>query len=237
MELNLHIRVFHEEVKEWACQLCTKFFKEHDGLAAHMYLHHMQGVFTCNHENCTYSASYQFEVCRHYVQAHCQYTCPFEGCGKTFRYKNVLETHQRSHTGVKPFRCAWPQGCYFSCTDRSSIVKHIRTQHFKLPRSKKTQRELNIVDNRNPSDYIEINQPLVTDELSTNSAAAHQNLFHSRSFPQESKRRYVHHPLRLKHYRCKWESCTFMAEHKFKVVKHIREMHSRHNHHSQQSNS
>ncbi|KAI2795619.1 hypothetical protein RDWZM_007367 [Blomia tropicalis] len=83
------------------------------------------------------------------------FVCEYEKCGKSFVSKNRLRRHQMIHTGICPFRCRWMQ-CNYSSNQKAMVIRHIRTQHFKLPFTVKAQKEMKIVDHRDPNDYLEI---------------------------------------------------------------------------------
>lgn len=75
-------------------------------------------------------------------------------CGYQTRAKNDYDKHFRTHTGEKPYRCVWGEGCHFTAADRSNISRHVRVMHFKRPTCKSAFAEQNIVENRRESDYF-----------------------------------------------------------------------------------
>ena len=75
-----------------------------------------------------------------------------------------LANHERVHLASKPYKCSWNE-CSFAAAKRSNLMQHIRTKHFKLPLTIKEQKERGIVDDRNPDDYIEVDQELLDRRL------------------------------------------------------------------------
>ncbi|XP_009991976.1 PREDICTED: zinc finger protein 653 [Chaetura pelagica] len=50
-----------------------------------------------------------------------EFTC--ETCGKSFKRKNHLEVHKRTHTGETPLQC---DICGYRCRQRASLTWHMR---------------------------------------------------------------------------------------------------------------
>ena len=93
-----------------------------------------------------------------------KHACKFQGCQSSFPFLSDLISHKRFHLGIKPFRCTWSD-CGFASERRSHIVRHVRGKHFKLPQFVKKQKELGIVDTRDPNIYIEVDQELAARRL------------------------------------------------------------------------
>lgn len=55
----------------------------------------------------------------------------------------------------KCYRCKWPM-CDYTGEHSGNITRHIRTQHFQLPRTVREQRDKNIFDDRDPYAFVEV---------------------------------------------------------------------------------
>ena len=75
-----------------------------------------------------------------------------------------LANHERVHLASKPYKCSW-NGCGFAAAQRIHVTQHVRMKHFKLPRFLKEQNRRGIVDDRNPDDYIEVDETLMARRL------------------------------------------------------------------------
>lgn len=83
-------------------------------------------------------------------------------CPSSFRTHDSLLLHHRSHEGIKPYICTWPD-CKHRTVVQSNLVKHIRMIHFNVPPTKKEQLAKNgAIDERNASDYIQRDEHLLT---------------------------------------------------------------------------
>ncbi|KAF3345190.1 hypothetical protein VdG2_06664 [Verticillium dahliae VDG2] len=54
-----------------------------------------------------------------------KYSCPFDGCAKSFQQSTHLETHKRAHTGDKPYKCEW-HGCGRRFSQPGNLKTHTR---------------------------------------------------------------------------------------------------------------
>ena len=93
-----------------------------------------------------------------------KYACKFQECGKSFETDQGLTLHERIHLGIKPFSCNWPD-CSYSSKQFGNVANHVRIHHFKLPPTKKEQERLNIVDDRDPKQYVQVDHELVKRRL------------------------------------------------------------------------
>ena len=132
-------------------------------------------IFHCNLPGCTQTFMRKHQLKAHHRTAHPiqvqldvaasddqtasgkgPMACRFDGCGKTFQTACHLLRHELIHSNKRPFRCKW-DGCTFVAIQRSDAIRHVRVKHFQLPRTYKLQQEQGIHDDRDPLQFIEIN--------------------------------------------------------------------------------
>ena len=202
----------------------------------HMWIMHDEGHFRCPHEPCTFEASYRKQVYNHIDHRHQvqKFQCPFDGCDKAYTTKNELKAHERRiHLLLKPYRCKWP-GCTYSSEVCPAVIRHIRTQHFHLPETMRKQREKNIVDFRDPKEYLEVicdpNKvyavltPANANQLPVKHCCTYDGC--GKSFLRSANLKiHQREHLGLKPFRCKWSSCEFGSERRETVIQHIRVEH------------
>src|SRR6185437_3868150 len=54
--------------------------------------------------------------------------CPWEGCDYQANAWNILEIHERKHTGDRPFSCT-ENNCKFRARSQDSVNSHLKTFH------------------------------------------------------------------------------------------------------------
>ncbi|KAI2807238.1 Krueppel-like factor 15 [Blomia tropicalis] len=86
------------------------------------------------------------------------FNCPFNGCSRTYTQMYNMKRHMRSHLGLKPYICRWPN-CDFSSERGCVTIAHIRKRHFNIGSGGSFQSSsvgTSIMDPRNAKLYMEV---------------------------------------------------------------------------------
>lgn len=185
-KLKQHIKETHKE-EYLTCNFCDKVCKTRNNLTNHIWIMHEEGDFSCPFDECDFSSKFRKNLLNHKKLRHQRvrkcpmndcgemipitryqrhmsslhkiknYACSWPDCGKSFADHNALKNHVRIHLNFKRYKCKW-EGCGYASEQRFTVITHIRVVHFKIPRTKKKQIEMNItLDSvQNPYDYLEV---------------------------------------------------------------------------------
>ena len=165
-QLKAHIRQQHGNLTRWHCGQCSSVMKTRYSLASHVWHYHELGRFECAISDCHFTADTRILVLHHQQNAHVpkKYSCKFRGCTQSFLTDSLLANHERVHLATKPYKCSWNE-CRYTAAERGNVTTHIRMKHFGLPKTVKEQNRRGIEDQRNPSDFIEVDEDLLARRL------------------------------------------------------------------------
>lgn len=148
----------HRSVTEWFCDYawCGKTFKSYRTLWLHNNQSHQMGVFKCTSPDCSFVGTNRQQMNSHHGRQHRRLTCAIADCALSFPNRYYLSAHQRDdHSCGKLYSCKW-EDCVYESKHLAAIISHVRGVHFRLPVTRKEQKERGIVDERNANDFINI---------------------------------------------------------------------------------
>ncbi|XP_014019747.2 zinc finger protein 142 isoform X1 [Salmo salar] len=150
--LKYHMRI-HQEEKKYLCPECGYKCKWMSQLKYHMTKHTGDKPYAC--DECEYRTNRGDALRIHRETQHCDartFIC--EKCGKGFKTRFLLKTHQRKHSEERPYVCGlcrrafrWPAGlrhhylthtnqqpfmcryCPYRAKQKFQVVKHLRGHH------------------------------------------------------------------------------------------------------------
>ena len=104
---------------------CEKSYSDFSELRKHEKVIHLQHRILCTWPGCKKLFFTAKAMRGHILTTHQgikKYKCHYEGCDKSYRQKNGLEEHIRTHTGEKPWGCS---GCKMRFHARKTYNDHV----------------------------------------------------------------------------------------------------------------
>ena len=99
-----HHKITHNGEKRFLCDVCGKKFKTRDQCSSHRLVH---GEKTLNCDLCGKGFKMRNVLFQHRASHFPKrFACQFAACSKKFSTKQNLESHCRTHTGEKPYKCS-----------------------------------------------------------------------------------------------------------------------------------
>lgn len=131
LNLKRHIKMVHTNERPHKCTHCFKAFSYLYALEAHLKVHSKIDVRPkpyvcreCNEVAYASKGSLNKHVNIKHRQQPREYSCPW--CSKICFQKSILEIHERTHTGNKPFLCTF---CDYPFTQNGNLKRHILQKH------------------------------------------------------------------------------------------------------------
>ena len=134
--LNRHSAVHSTVDLKLECNQCNKRFKHQIALKRHQTWFHSGKSLPCNWPGCEFTSKYWFRVEKHQLthRPERNYVCEWPECGKTYKTKEYLSAHMKTHTRTDPldkrYSCDWP-GCQFRTAYICNMRPHKKNVHQK----------------------------------------------------------------------------------------------------------
>ena len=132
-QVDEHISVKHETNKIHECDRCYRKYQSQRRLTVHIKSVHGTNLFIC--DICCKGFKNRPHLRNHHRFVHIAeypYKCQLEGCEKKFKTSTKQRFHERSHTGIKPHKCA---NCEASFLRSDGLIKHNMTHTGEKPYS------------------------------------------------------------------------------------------------------
>ena len=139
-DLKRHLKT-HSQSSDYLCELCGKSFRSREGLGYHTSINHAalavqigdgdadNDKLTCSECSKQCSTLHQLKV--HLKNSHqrAKANYPCSVCGKSFQRRDVFQSHQKLHSGIRPHSCTQ---CGKIFSTKSNLNIHQRVHDSRL---------------------------------------------------------------------------------------------------------
>ncbi|XP_055851264.1 zinc finger protein 91-like [Episyrphus balteatus] len=137
--------------------------------------------YVCHFDGCNrtfakdYASWYKTHLQRHLPDCERPFQCDYPECTRGFVKQREFETHKRSHTGEKPYKC---EQCGMSFYTPSHLKRHVKS-HIKLLKTKKKllikARLEKASCSSDPNDDVEMQEETDESEMSSDSESSDES--------------------------------------------------------------
>jgi len=122
-----------EDTPSLVCEMCMKPQSTSAGLKQHMRrIHKRVSLVPIQCHQCEKLLRDEHTLKCHIKAVHGSknYSCPYEGCKKSFSQSGILNAHLKTHSEIKAFECSV---CGSKYKDKGYYLKHLNSHHNQKP--------------------------------------------------------------------------------------------------------
>ncbi len=126
-----HVKLVHQNVKNFTCNICDKKFQTSGHLQRHVNTHNDEYNFPCNTCDGKFKTNYELNahVTRKHTITDTMFKCDYDTCTAQFKMKNDFAKHLKCVHGNETFSCNFDDNCDKIYKTKKDLDRHIERFH------------------------------------------------------------------------------------------------------------